>query len=276
MEKYRLAGISTELLKSRETARRIAKLRKRWEEWWEKGIVFLGWSGITVQRWGGDIRFATPRVQNISEEARESQLLGLSQPILTEELYPSFFQRSSCRQSISCFSNNTARIALKNSTGSDDRWSPFLRDSKRWVDSFRKKRKKEEKREKKEWPRFDIKFFFFFFFHREETFQFKFNFGPDPLKIPRFWDTNLCSPPRSMKQKKRKKEASRTRSFLYSASYYEFCFSLLAGNVTSQPDEIHGLIQEMLLLETMHAIWYEFIVLKSVDKFVILLIFLKR
>lgn len=92
MEKYRLAGISTELLKSRETARRIAKLRKRWEEWWEKGIVFLGWSGITVQRWGGDIRFATPRVQNISEEARESQLLGLSQPILTEELYPSFFQ----------------------------------------------------------------------------------------------------------------------------------------------------------------------------------------
>lgn len=50
---------------------------------------------------------------------------------------------------------------------------------------------------------------------------------------------------------------------LYSASYYEFCFSLLAGNVTSQPDEIHGLIQEMLLLETMHAIWYEFIVLKS-------------
>ena len=118
---------------------------------------------------------------------------------------------------------------------------------------FSKKEKERGKERKKGMAsiRYQV---FLFFFHREETFQFKFNFGPDPLKIPRFWDTNLCSSPRSMKQKKRKKEASRTRSFLYSASYYEFCFSLLAGNVTSQPDEIHGLIQEMLLLETMYAI----------------------
>lgn len=118
------------------------------------------------------------------------------------------------------------------------------------------KRRRKEGGEKKEWPRFDIRFFF----HREESFQFKFNFGPDPLKIPRFWDTNLCSPPRSMKQKKRKKEASRNRThspFLYSAWYYEFCFSLLAGNVTFQQDEIHGLIQETLLL-----------VLLDVDKFI--------
>lgn len=119
---------------------------------------------------------------------------------------------------------------------------------------FSKKEKERGKERKKGMASIRYQVFLFFFFHREETFQFKFNFGPDPLKIPRFWDTNLCSSPRSMKQKKRKKEASRTRSFLYSASYYEFCFSLLAGNVTSQPDEIHGLIQEMLLLETMYAI----------------------
>lgn len=217
MEKYRLAGISTELLKSRETARRIAKLRKRWEEWWEKGIVFLGWSGITVQRWGGDIRFATPRVQNISEEARESQLLGLSQPILTEELYPSFFQRSSCRQSISCFSNNTARIALKNSTGSDDRWSPFLRDSKRWVDSFRKKRKKEEKREKKEWPRFDIKFFFFFFFIARKLSNLNSTSVPTPLKFRDSGTPTYARHPGQWNRKsERKKRPVLARSFIFS------------------------------------------------------------
>lgn len=254
MEKYRLAGISTKLLKSRETARRIAKLRKRWEEWWEKGIVFLGWSGITVQR-RGDIRFATPRVQNISEEARESQLLGLSQRFSQNFIHDPFFQRSSCHQSISCFSNNTleSRYNHLKFHWVYDRWSPFQEirnvagSSSLFFFFLFEKRRRKEGGEKKEWPRFDIRFFF----HREESFQFKFNFGPDPLKIPRFWDTNLCSPPRSMKQKKRKKEASRNRThspFLYSAWYYEFCFSLLAGNVTFQRDEIHGLIQETLLL----------------------------
>lgn len=80
---------------------------------------------------------------------------------------------------------------------------------------FSKKEKERGKERKKGMASIRYQVFLFFFFHREETFQFKFNFGPDPLKIPRFWDTNLCSPPRSMKQKKRKKEASRTRSFLY-------------------------------------------------------------
>lgn len=176
--------------------------------------------------------------------------------ILTKNfIHDPFFQRSSCHQSISCFSNNTleSRYNHLKFHWVYDRWSPF--QEIRNVAFFFpllffflfEKRRRKEGGEKKEWPRFDIRFFF----HREETFQFKFNFGPDPLKIPRFWDTNLCSPPRSMKQKKRKKEASRNRThspFLYSAWYYEFCFSLLAGNVTFQRDEIHGLIQETLLL----------------------------
>lgn len=175
--------------------------------------------------------------------------------ILTKNfIHDPFFQRSSCHQSISCFSNNTleSRYNHLKFHWVYDRWSPFQEirnvagfSSLFFFLSFRKKKKKRGRGKK--WPRFDIRFFF----HREETFQFKFNFGPDPLKIPRFWDTNLCSPPRSMKQKKRKKEASRNRThspFLYSAWYYEFCFSLLAGNVTFQRDEIHGLIQETLLL----------------------------
>lgn len=56
-------------------------------------------------------------------------------------------------------------------------------------------------------------------FHRRETFQFKFNFGSDLLKIPRFWDTNLCLPLRSMKQKSKRKmrPSSVQQPLLYSA-----------------------------------------------------------
>lgn len=127
------------------------------------------------------------------------------------------FPTSSCRQSISCFSNNTARIALKNSTGSDDRWSPFLRDSKRWVDSFRKKRKKEEKREKKEWPRFDIKFFFFFFFIARKLSNLNSTSVPTPLKFRDSGTPTYARHPGQWNRKsERKKRPVLARSFIFS------------------------------------------------------------
>lgn len=242
--KISLAGISTELLKSRETARRIAKLRKRWEEWWEKGIVFLGWSGITVQR-REDIRFATPRVQNISEEARESQLLGFIPTIprfSRRGTYPpSLFQRSSCHHAIRYLVSSL--ITRLNHDAQPlkiprtyDRWSPF---QERWMSrvflpsfSFffsKKEREKERERKKGMAP---IRYHVFFIARKLSNLNS--TSVPTPLKFRDSGTPTYARHPGQWNRKsERKKRPAYNSPFLYSAWYYKFCFSLLPGNVTS-------------------------------------------